>query len=362
MGQPETLPEIFDYVVDAHSGELVAKLPRAMSVTWTPHEVDLTDDLGQTRTIRAETDDAGNIQFVDSERNIATFDFEFRQIEFQRQLLPGTQVVNPPVPANPAAVSAHANAQEVADYLFNILRRNGLDGAGGPYISSINCRSIKDPAPQQWRNAAWYGAQMVYGQRMVNGQLRSYAVALDVVAHEMTHGLNDHTAQMQYKGETGALNESYSDIFGIIISNTHQTDIDHWNWEIGEDLDGTGIPLRDLSDPTRRGQPADTAHFITTASDNGGVHANSGIHNKAAFNLITAKNGGQLVFTPDEVASLFYLSLTQRLSRTARFTDSRQAVELSAKTLFRQDADATKEKKLEAIADAFNAVGITTSP
>jgi Thermolysin metallopeptidase, alpha-helical domain len=96
---------------------------------------------------------------------------------------------------------------------------------------------------------------MIYGQRMVNGALRSYALASDVVAHEITHGLTDRTARLEYQRESGALNESYSDIFGVIISNRNQPNIDAWDWEMGEDLNATGIPLRDLSDPPRRGQP-----------------------------------------------------------------------------------------------------------
>jgi Zn-dependent metalloprotease len=357
-GHPKALPEVFDYVIDAHSGDVVAKLSRTQSVTWIPEELDATDELGRTRRIRAEHDENGNRRLVDSTRRIETYDFEFRRIELQHSALPGASVANPPQPWNPAAISAHANAQEVADYFVNTLRRNGLDGAGGQFISSINCRSIRDNTPQQWRNAAWIGTQMVYGQRMVDGRLRSYAVAMDVVAHEMTHGLTDHTAQLQYQGESGALNESYSDIFGIIIANAHEDNIDVWDWEMGEDLSGTGIPLRDVSDPTRRGQPAHMDDFLVTQSDFGGVHTNSGIHNKAAFNLITAKDVQEHIFTPQEAAALFYLALTQRLAPTSGFSTSRQAIESSAKTLFRNDPQAVKDRKLAAVGKAFDDVGI----
>src|SRR6185436_1338537 len=92
-------------------------------------------------------------------------------------------------------------------------------------------------------------------------------------------------------------------------------------------------------------------------SDWGGVHVNSGIHNKAAFNLLTSKDAnGQLTFDPREVAALFYLALTQHLSRTSRFIDSRRGVELAARTLFRRDP--RLEEKMAAIGSAFDAVGI----
>jgi Zn-dependent metalloprotease len=170
----------------------------------------------------------------------------------------------------------------------------------------------------------WVGTQMIYGQRMVNGALRSYALASDVVAHEITHGLTDRTARLEYQRETGALNESYSDILGVIIANRHRPSFDDWNWEVGEDLDLTGVP------------------------------------NKAAFNLMASRNaaGGRL-FTPREAAALFYVALTQYLSRTSGFSDSRRGVELAARTLFRDDEPATKARKLATVATAFNDVGIT---
>ncbi|OBB13946.1 metalloprotease [Mycolicibacterium setense] len=358
-GHPESLPELFDYVVDAHSADLVAKLPRTQTISWTLEELDSTDALGQTRRIRAQRDENDNKRLVDPTRRIETYDFGFRKIESQFRSLPGAAPIsNPPAPWSPAAISAHANAQEVADYLLNTLQRNGLDDQGAPFISSINCTSIQDATPREWRNAAWIGSQMVYGQRDVNGELRSYAVAVDVVAHEMTHGLTDNTARLEYQGESGALNESYSDIMGIIIANSPKPDIDSWNWEMGEELDGTGVPLRDLSDPTRQGQPAHMRDYVNTARDNGGVHTNSGIHNKAAFNIISAKNGHGHLFTPQDVATLFYLALTLHLSRTSGFSDSRRAVELVAKSLFRKDPQDTLDEKIDAISAGFEATGI----
>jgi Zn-dependent metalloprotease len=366
-GHSPTLPEVFDYVVDAHSDDLVAKLPRTQNTTWTPQHLNSTDDLGQSRPLRAQSDGSGNQRLVDPSRRIETYDFQFRKIEPYTHLLPGKEVSNPPDPWSPAAISAHANAQEVADYIFTTLRRNGLDGAGGPFVSTINCLSVDEyTTTNEWHNAAWVlGTQMVYGQQMVSGKLRSWAAAKDIVAHEMTHGLTEHTARLEYRNETGALNESYSDIFGVIIANAHQSDIDKWDWEIGEKVDSSGMPLRDLSDPARRvsdpnrcDQPAHMKNFLVTKEDHGGVHTNSGIHNKAAFNLITAKDNGEYLFKPEEAAALFYLALRNRLTETSDFSASRQAVELSAKSLFRTQDLSVRNKKLAAIAAAFDAVGI----
>ncbi|WP_123024281.1 M4 family metallopeptidase [Mycolicibacterium stellerae] len=357
-GRP-TMPQVYDYVIDAHTGKLVAKLPRAKTATWTPEDVDLTDGLGRTRRVRIERNSNGKKRLRDSTRNIETYDFKFKRIEIHQASLPGQEVGNPP-DWNPSAVSAHANAQEVVDFLLNTLKRNGLDGSGGQVRSSINCTSTEDDEAPVWRNAAWFDDQMVYGQRDVDGELLSYAVAKDVVAHELVHGLTDNTtAQLVYENESGALNESYSDILGTIIANHGEPNIAKWNWEFGEDLDGSGVPLRDLSDPTLHGDPDHMDDYVDTDEDYGGVHTNSGIHNKAAFNVITARKNRRFVFTPDEVAALFYLALSQYLRPTSGFSDSRRAVESAAKTLFRRNTAATKAKKLTAIAAAFDAVGIT---
>jgi Zn-dependent metalloprotease len=96
----------------------------------------------------------------------------------------------------------------------------------------------------------------------------------------------------------------------------------------------------------------------TRAGDHGGVHTNSGIHNKAAYNVLTSVNQGALVFTPVEVAAIFYLAVTQRLSRTSQFTDSRTAALDSARTLFRNLTPAAQAVKISAIEAAFTAVGI----
>jgi Zn-dependent metalloprotease len=362
-------PDLADYVVDAHAGTLVARLPRTQSMAWSPAEVIATDGLGKERDIVVERDNNGNLRLVDPARNVQTYDFRYQNVRRHTDLLPGDFVTNPPAPWSDAAISAHANAVDVADYLRKVLRRDGLDNHGGPFISSINCTYTANDEPNNrvWRNAAWIGTQMVYGQRLVGGALRSYAIAGDVVAHEITHGLTEMTARLEYRAETGAMNESYSDIFGILISNHAEPNIANWNWEMGEDLDTTAIPLRDISDPARYGQPAhmdeyrglDPDEMPGPDNDNGWVHVNSGIHNKVAYNLLTTTGpDGALVFSASDVAALFYLALSQYLSRTSLFADSRRGIALAAQTMSRTDAPEVRARKLKAVADAFDAVGI----
>jgi len=362
-------PDLSDYVIDAHDGTLVARLPRTQSVTWSPARTTAKDGLGRERSIAIEQDETGLQRLFDTDRNVRTHDFEFRNVRLHDDLLPGEFVTSSAAPWNEAAISAHANAAEVADYLQTVLLRNGLDNRGGPFVSSVNCTYAleDDPTNKVWRNAAWIGTQMVYGQRLVDGVLRSYAFAGDVVAHEITHGLTESTARLEYRGETGAMNESYSDIFGILISNRDLPDVTDWNWEMGEDLDSTGVPLRDISDPGKYGQPAhmDDFRFLARgevpggSNDNGWVHYNSGIHNKTAYNLLNARDAeGQLVFGPTEVAAVYYISLTQYLSRTSLFRDSRRGVLLAVRTLGRADPAERTAIRLAAAEAAFDAVGI----
>lgn len=170
------------------------------------------------------------------------------------------------------------------------------------------------------------------------------------------------TAQLVYSKESGALDESYSDIFAILVANWHQPNIGLWQWEIGRGFGTEGHDaIRDLSDPTKYGHPdhMESYHDLLDSMDWGGVHKNSGIHNKAAYNLLTSKDDSKrYLFTPKSMAQLFYLALN-RLSETSGFSDSRRAIEKAAKTLFR--GDSSKEEKLTAIASAFDSVGITLS-
>jgi Zn-dependent metalloprotease len=357
-------PEMADFVIDAHSGELIRELPRTMSVETRTVE-QAKDELGKSQQIGVLSDGNGAKQMFDTELNVITHDFEFKSVDFAIDARPGKLISNPPAPWPAGAVSAHANATRVAQFLRQVLMRNGLDNQGGRLIASINCvEGRASPQNRELRNAFWFLGQMFYGQRRVGNRLRSYAAALDVVAHEIIHGLTEATARLEYVTQSGALNESYSDIFGVIISNADRANIDNWNWEMGEDLSGTGIPIRDLSRPSRFNQPEHMDDFLTAIppytrfNDYGHVHTNSGIPNKAAFNIITAKNGsGDYLFTPTDVARLFYLALTQRLSRRSQFIDSRNALVLSAKSLFAQDP--MKQEKVDAVNRGFDEVGIT---
>jgi Zn-dependent metalloprotease len=355
-------PRFMDYVVDAHDGRVVALLPRTPSVIAGAQQT-AVDSFGVARDFLASTPD-GNLILSDPVHNVQTFDFGFRDPQVNGDLLPGVAIANPP-PWTPGAVSAHANAVAVSDFLRTVLRRDNIDGTGGAMMSTINCVVAgASRGNNEWRNAFWNSRQMVYGQVLRNnGELRSLSANLDVVAHEMFHGVTDHTSRLEYAFQSGALNESYSDIFGTIVANSGKDDPRAWDWLLGENLLPDDQPFRDLSDPPRFHQPEHMNDFQvrpnTKDGDWGGVHVNSGIPNKAAFNLLTSEEAdGTLALSPAEVAAVFYLALTQRLSRTSQFADSRRAVVSSARTLFRRLPADQLVRKIAAIEAAFGAVGI----
>lgn len=156
---------------------------------------------------------------------------------------------------------------------------------GARLASTVRFCDPEEPCP--WVNAAWNGSQMLYGQ--------GYASADDVVGHEMTHGFVQHTSNLFYFGQPGAINESMADVVGELLDQRQGGDDDS-AWHLGEDLpDGA---LRSMSDPTVAGDPDSTASPLwhADASDAEGVHTNSGVGNKTAYLVSQGGSfGGQAV-------------------------------------------------------------------
>jgi Zn-dependent metalloprotease len=353
-----------DYVVDAHSGKLLAGLPRTSTMAAVTEKA--RDGRRANRRIAVEKGTGGRRVLRDVGLNLTTYDFGFKDPSRQSRQLPGIIGTNPPNPWAMEAVGAHANTADVARFLRRVLKRNNIDNRGGEMVSSVNCwdRDESTDHAREWRNAYWNEKQMVYGQvRFPDGSFYSIANMLDIVGHEMFHGVTDHTARLEYVTQPGAMNESYSDIFGTIIAN-YGRPIGRWEWDIGANFEGKGTVLRSMQDPTRHRQPKLMRNFrratppYTIANDYGEVHDNSGIHNYAAYRVMTAKSGGNYLFKPSELAALFYIALTQHLSRTSLFTDGRRAAVQAARSLFRNNSAAVRDKKIKAVEAGYTAAGI----
>ena len=151
---------------------------------------------------------------------------------------------------------------------------------------------------------------MWYGQVRDNGKFRSFSRYLDVIAHELTHGVTETTANLVYRGQSGALNESFSDIFGLIApsaTGTRPGSTPASQAGTGRSVPGWGdhgLPLRDMRDPKRTGDPDHMNKYQKLPEDEehdagGGVHTNSNIHNKAAYNVLTIGDDlGNRMFEP----------------------------------------------------------------
>lgn len=248
--------------------------------------------------------------------------------------------------ANASSVSAHFNAGFAYEYYNDNHARNAIDGNGGTIISIINTPDENGGALD---NAFWNGKAMFYG----NGKIgfKPLAGSLDVAGHEMTHGVVENTANLEYQGESGAINESMADIFGSMM--------DPGDWQIGEDVVKTAVfpsgALRSLSDPHNGGtslndngfQPKHMNEKFNGTDDNGGVHINSGIPNHAFFKYAEA-------ITREKAADVFYKALTDYLTKSSQFIDLRLAVIQAAKDLFGNASNEATQAGL-----AFDAVGIT---
>jgi len=248
---------------------------------------------------------------------------------------------------NPTAVSAHYNADVSYDYFRNTFNRNSINGQGGTIISFIN---VADPdGGGGFDNAFWNGKAMFYG----NGRLafKPLAGGLDVGGHEMSHGVIGATANLEYRNQSGAINESFADIFGAMI--------DRDDWQLAEDIVETQYfpsgAMRDMQNPNNGGarlgdngwQPKDMTEFYTGEQDNGGVHINSGIPNRAYY--LVATDIGK-----DKAEQIYYQALDNYLTVSSQFIDLRLAVLRAA-----ADIHGDGSAEVQAAQSAFDTVGIT---
>lgn len=337
-----------DVILDAQTGNILTETPQSFGLLA---DANGDDDKSYSIFVRQNNE---TLELVDDELNVITYDLNFKMYSSDG-VLPGTMIDNSSSNFLPAGINAHFNACQVARFLKNILRRNSIDNKSMHIISTVRC--IERAGMKEWGNARWYANQMVYGQVKEHGKFKTIARSLDVVAHEIFHAVISYTCKLKYENQSGALNESYSDIFGVIISNFNLPSIDDWNWEIGEIIKVES--MRNMADPGKHGQPAhmDNYEDLPPANDSGGVHLNSGIHNKAAHNIMSTKNGEIYLFKPDELAVLFYNGLTQ-LSICSGFSDSYRSILNAANSLFK---NANKDQKMNAIKIAFESVGILDS-
>jgi Zn-dependent metalloprotease len=214
------------------------------------------------------------------------------------QNLPGTVVrAEGSAPVQDVAVNeAYDGLGATFDFYWQVYERNSIDDEGLPLNATVHFG-------QKYDNAFWNGQQMVFGDG--DGDLfNRFTISLDVIGHELTHGVTEDEAQLTYLFQPGALNESVSDVFGSLVKQyTQQQTADQADWLIGAGLLApkvNGVALRSMKAPGtayddpvlgKDPQPAHMKGYVRTYEDNGGVHINSGIPNHA-FYLAATNIGG----------------------------------------------------------------------
>ncbi|MFT5823187.1 MAG: gliding motility-associated-like protein, partial [Crocinitomix sp.] len=248
------------------------------------------------------------------------------------------------------AGDAHWGTERTYDYFNDIHGRNSIDDAGFQLNSYVHYGV-------NYVNAFWDGTRMTYGDG--NGAPYTPLVSLDIAGHEITHGLTNLTANLIYYGESGALNESFSDIFGTAIENFARPG--DWDWLLSADI---GASFRSLENPNLFGHP-DTYFGDNWASlvgaDNGGVHSNSGVQNFWYYLLVsggagTNDNGdaytvGALGF--ESASAIAFRNLTVYLTDGSDHPDARFFAIQSAIDLFGECSVEEKETT-----NAWYAVGV----
>lgn len=229
---------------------------------------------------------------------------------------------------DPAVDEAFDGAGATYDLYDQVFGRNSIDDRGMRLDSTVHFLEGYD-------NAFWNGSQMVYGdgdedlpeeERLWN----RFTIAVDVIGHELAHGVTQYEANLVYRSQPGALNESFSDVFGSLVKqHIRGQTADQADWLIGEGLftpNVNGVALRSMKEPGTAyddpvlgtdPQPGHMNDYLDLPpwNDNGGVHINSGIPNHAFYFAATEIGG----YAWEKAGQIWYITLRDRLRRTADF-------------------------------------------
>ena len=252
-------------------------------------------------------------------------------------------------PIDQYALDAHWGASQTYDYFLTQHQRNSVDNQGAKLVSLLHYGN-------NFVNAFWDGDKMIYGDgNSTTGPL----VSIDIVGHEITHGLTSNTAMLLLENEPGALNESFSDIFGVLIDWYARPLVA--NWTVGEEVSSS---IRSLADPSVNNDPKfykGTNWKALGGTGFGGIHSNNGVQNHWFYLLV---NGGTGINEAgndfningvgiNKAAQIAYRNLTAYLTPTSDYEEARFYSILSAQDLF-----GPCSPEVEAVTNAWYAVGV----
>lgn len=236
--------------------------------------------------------------------------------------------------SNPTGVQAHFGAERTYKYYSQKYGRNSYNNTGGVIKSYVSYST-------NYVNAFWDGTRMTYGDG--DGSQYGPLVSLDICGHEISHGVTEYSANLVYSYQSGALNESFSDIFGESIEKFASGTND---WLMGDDIGagGSGGALRSMSNPNAFGDP-DTyqgTNWYAGSGDSGGVHTNSGVQNFWFYVLSVGKSGTNdkgdtynvTGIGMDKAGAIAYRNLTVYLNSNSQYSDARNGAIQAAKDLY----------------------------
>lgn len=279
--------------------------------------------------------------------------------------LPGIPVRHEgdPPTGDPGTDEAYDYSGNTYDYFKAIHQRNSIDGNGMRLDSTVHY-------DQGYDNAFWNGQQMVYGdgdedlppaQRLFN----RFTISLSVIGHELTHGVTQHEAGLVYFAQSGALNESMSDVFGALVRQwTLNQTVAEADWLVGEGLfteNVNGVAIRSLKAPGtayddpvlgKDPQPAHMDNYKNVSYDNGGVHINSGIPNHA-FYRASMELGG---YVWEKMGKIWYVTLKDKLKSLHQFVDAARLTHETAGELY-----GSGSPEQQAVRVGWNAVGLSVT-
>ncbi|NNF35409.1 MAG: hypothetical protein HKN68_14965, partial [Saprospiraceae bacterium] len=335
-----------DVYVDASTGKIVEKIDKVHTI-----DMDLT---GMSKY-------NGNVN-IKGQKNSNNYRLRNQTHKIETFSLNGTTDYNVAVDVNsndtyidedPIAVQAHYGAENTYTYFNDKHGRDSYDDNGTSIKSYVHYST-------NYANAFWDGIKMTYGDG--NGSTVDALVSVDIVAHEITHGVTQYSAELLYKYEAGALNESFSDIFGEAVENYAQGSND---WLMGAEIFMNGGAIRSLDNPNTYNDP-DTYmgdHYYIGGSDHGGVHTNSGVQNYWFYLLSEGGSGvndhgesfGVNAIGIDKAAAIAYRNLTTYLGVYSNYYNAREGAIQAAIDLY-----GNHSPEVIAVTNAWHAVGVGT--
>lgn len=351
-----SIPVLF---VDAHDGSIVNQYDDLQTATCTA-----TTAYNGAISFPCDNTSTGGTRLVSATGGAGTFSIR-NQTPWSVTASALSDVTNGSTTwtANATAVDAQFGLLSTVEYFRTVHGRNGIDGNGGPRVKDGVVTGVVNYGVR-YDNAYWDGSAMVFGDG--DGATLGPLVALDIAAHEMTHGITQFTAGLVYQNQSGALNEAVSDIFGALVE--HRKQGAGSMWKIGEDAwtpGQSGDALRYMNDPSADGQSADhwTRRYTGTA-DNGGVHLNSGIPN-LAFQLLVDGGRHPRVTSVNLVPGIgvakaeriWYAALTEYMTPNTDFLGARTATVNAAKALY-----GVGSPEVFAVEASWAEVGIGSAP